>query len=241
MPSKPTDLTNKKFGRLTAISPTDERRNSSIVWDLICECGNTHKATSRTLSSGVLKSCGCIQQEKNNRNSQDITGQRFGRLTVLSRSDKINKNHNTKSDRITYWTNWECICDCGEHCIVATGNLLSGHSKSCGCLKGEFMREFVKTDEGKKQANIKDKLNYIEGTCIEFIQGKKINRNNTSGHTGIVWHKGAGKWTAEIMFKRKKYHLGLFVDIDDAIEARKMAEEKLYGEFLEWYNQEYKK
>jgi hypothetical protein len=239
MAAKARDLTNKKFGRLTALSPTEERRNSSIVWDCICDCGNHHKVTARVLFNSPYKmSCGCIQREKNAKHSKDITGQRFGKLTVVSRNLEHSKN---KTDRISWWSHWNCRCDCGNESVVATGNLTSKHTKSCGCQKGEFMKEYVKTEEGKKQANIKDKLNYVEGTCIEFIQGKAINSNNTSGHKGVVWHKKAGKWTAVIMFKRKKYYLGLFADIEDAIEARKKAENKIYGEFLDWYNTEYKK
>jgi hypothetical protein len=54
---------------------------------------------------------------------QDLTGQRFGSLTVLERDGKKTP------------TRWICKCDCGKVCSVAAGNLKSGHTKSCGCLK----------------------------------------------------------------------------------------------------------
>jgi len=52
----------------------------------------------------------------------DLTGQRFGRLRVLS--------YNTHGPRYT----WRCQCDCGSYCIVHRGDLRSGHTQSCGCL-----------------------------------------------------------------------------------------------------------
>lgn len=52
--------------------------------------------------------------------------------------------------------------------------------------------------------------------------------NNTSGRTGVWWHKGARRWAAEIMVNKKKISLGLFDSIDDASIARSAAEYK-YG------------
>ena len=46
---------------------------------------------------------------------------------------------------------------------------------------------------------------------------------------------------AEIMFKKKKYYLGRYSEKETAIKARKRAEEELFGNFLEWYHNEYKK
>jgi hypothetical protein len=56
----------------------------------------------------------------------------------------------------------------------------------------------------------------------------------------VCWDKSRGKWKADIRFRGKKYNLGRFDDINDAIEARKEAEKQLFGNFLEWY-EEYKK
>ena len=46
---------------------------------------------------------------------------------------------------------------------------------------------------------------------------------NTSGFTGVSWHKTKGKWRSHIMVNYKQIHLGLFNNIEDAIEARKEA------------------
>jgi len=63
---------------------------------------------------------------------------------------------------------------------------------------------------------------------------------NSSGYTGVYWNKRAKIWVTSITFKCKNYHLGYFSKIEDAIKTRKTAEEKIFGEFLEWYEKEYK-
>ena len=57
----------------------------------------------------------------------NLTGQRFGRLTVLTRAEN-NKRGNTQ---------WLCQCDCGEKRIVLGTELRGGRTRSCGCLRTE--------------------------------------------------------------------------------------------------------
>lgn len=55
--------------------------------------------------------------------------------------------------------------------------------------------------------------------------------NNTSGHKGVFWHKKHQKWCATVQYKRKRLWLGLFEDIDRAVNAYEKAAEKLFGDF----------
>lgn len=55
------DLKNKRFGRLTAISLSNERGNrGQYKWNCKCDCGNNHLVTGESLRSGKSKSCGCL-------------------------------------------------------------------------------------------------------------------------------------------------------------------------------------
>jgi hypothetical protein len=58
---------------------------------------------------------------------RELTGRRFGRLTVVQRIE----NHGRRSL-------WLCLCDCGKKTKVLGENLTSMHSTSCGCLKREI-------------------------------------------------------------------------------------------------------
>lgn len=59
----------------------------------------------------------------------DLTGRRFGRLTVLHRGESHISPKGTKSVR------WVCLCDCGKHTTVLGANLRHGRQVSCGCYK----------------------------------------------------------------------------------------------------------
>lgn len=58
---KPEDLTNKKFGKLTVLEITPERKNGSVVWKCQCDCGNIAYITASNLKNELTKSCGCIK------------------------------------------------------------------------------------------------------------------------------------------------------------------------------------
>ena len=64
----------------------------------------------------------------------DRTGQRYGRLAVVSRGE------NTASKNAM----WVCICDCGNESVVDSGDLSNGSTTSCGCKRIEVQQEFVK-------------------------------------------------------------------------------------------------
>lgn len=65
----------------------------------------------------------------------DLTGEKFERLTVISRAENSNSGH----------TRWLCECECGKQCIVHATSLRGGNTKSCGCLRNEVSRERVVT------------------------------------------------------------------------------------------------
>ena len=56
----------------------------------------------------------------------DLIGQRFGRLVVQDINPEITKHRKWK---------WDCLCDCGKRVAVVTDRLMSGKTKSCGCLR----------------------------------------------------------------------------------------------------------
>jgi len=137
-----------------------------------------------------------------------IVGKRFGALTVLRR---IDKDH------------YECLCDCGEKCTRSYGGLMHGGTTSC-CSCTE------------KRRSPSRKKYFVEGTHLPQIQlDKQPPKTNKSGHIGVCWDKSRGKWMANIRFQGKRYNLGRFDHIQDAIDAREAAEKEIFGDFLTWY------
>ena len=60
---------------------------------------------------------------------KDMTGQRFGRLTVIRRAGLSQHREAT----------WFCLCDCGNERIISGSSLRKGFSRSCGCLRDEIV------------------------------------------------------------------------------------------------------
>lgn len=57
------DLTGRRFGRLVAIEPSNERKCSHVVWKCLCDCGNYKYAISNNLLRGYTSSCGCLHKQ----------------------------------------------------------------------------------------------------------------------------------------------------------------------------------
>ncbi len=123
------DLTGKQFGRLMVLEKDlSQKHKANTFWICQCKCGNIKSIRSSSLLNGSSKSCGCLARELLSQHSiKDMTGQKFGKLIVVSRSDykpSIKESH----------VYWNCLCDCGNMTIVAGNNLRRGNVSSCGCM-----------------------------------------------------------------------------------------------------------
>nr|DAY71092.1 MAG TPA: PVL ORF-50-like family [Caudoviricetes sp.] len=124
------DLTGRKFGMLTVIrrdvgndyiTPSTGRK--SARWICKCLCGNIRSVPVQQLRSGHTWNCGCQSKNK----LKDLTGQKFGKLTVIGRAEDYISPRNERE------VQWRCKCDCGRECIVRGHSLRNGHTTSCGC------------------------------------------------------------------------------------------------------------
>lgn len=62
----------------------------------------------------------------------DLSGQKFGRLTVIERT----KNYKGR-------VFWKCLCECGNYCYISTKTLRNNTAKSCGCLRIDLLKQRV--------------------------------------------------------------------------------------------------
>lgn len=129
---KSIDLTGKRYGKLTVIEKTDARDSAGcIMWKCRCDCGNEKKYSTNSLNRGLVTSCGCGQIKL-----EDLTGKRFGRLTVVELDKYSPKSHGTR---------WLCKCDCGKQKTVLASCLKRGLTTSCGCFSSEQKSKRTKT------------------------------------------------------------------------------------------------
>lgn len=66
---------------------------------------------------------------------KDLTGRRFDRLTVVKRDGTY-----VSPDGLTTTPKWLCVCDCGNTSTVIGRNLITGATRSCGCLRKERLK-----------------------------------------------------------------------------------------------------
>lgn len=230
MGRKKLDLTGQRFGRLVVVRDSGEKRNGAVMWDCLCDCGNTTLVRSDYLREKRTKSCGCLRRENgkriiyrtpSHRKKIDITDNVYGRLKVISRSDKTLNGHQY----------WRCECECGAIKDISGQNLKSGRILSCGCYFSEMKKTMKKAHDWSAKNDLK------ESTRLSLLNDT-IYSDNTSGYKGVSWKKQEKKWVARIGFQGKAIHLGYFVNKQDAINARLEAEEKYFKPILEKYGVE---
>lgn len=130
--SNQTVYPGEKYGRITVVEKVGYTRGGKVLWRCKCECGRETSSTSSDLHAGHIRSCGCLRSELTSTRTTKIKpGQRYGRLVILRRVPC-----NTKQVQSC----WECQCDCGSVVRVSRRCLQSGHTKSCGCLLPEWLR-----------------------------------------------------------------------------------------------------
>lgn len=133
---------------------------------------------------------------------KNLTGMQFGNLIAIEP---------LKDQYVERCICWKCRCMlCGKEKAIPVNQLIKGVQVSCGCYRANRLQ----------QTN-----GYIEGTSLKNVFFDKVSRNNTSGHKGVF--RKRGRWAANIQYKKKTYYLGSYDRLEDAVEARKEAENRV--------------
>lgn len=176
---KRIDLTGQRFGRLTVIR-YDHSEHDGAHWLCKCDCGTEKVIAGYLLRNGATKSCGCLKSDASRaaiekaravlkaRPRNDLTGQRFGRLVVLGLADVPDRKG---------FIFWRVRCDCGTEKAVMQNNLVSGRTKSCGCLSNELrsaraerMRQAKKLKSGlTKKSAVQQKTAVEVKECAKVV------------------------------------------------------------------------
>jgi len=153
------DITGTIFGRLIAISPTDQRKNESIVWKCRCSCNKIVFVSSSSLVRGDTRSCGCIRTE-------------------LLRSGVIRRTHGQRRTPLYWvWTTMKARCfNRKNHKFPRYGG--RGITVDNKWLKFEnFYKDMAKTyKRGLQIDRINNNGNYNKLNCRWTTS--KVNNNN---------------------------------------------------------------
>lgn len=166
----------------------------------------------------LLLLCLLILKFRMVRRVYDLTGKKFGRLTVIKKSAKKVKNRNVQ---------WDCVCTCGNHVTEDGYNLRHGKTKSCGCLRNELTRERIKNNQAF-QNFMGNSKNLRNSNGVSYASIHK-SRKNQSGIVGVSYDEKQHMWFARLMYHGKWVLLKGFYSFDDAVEARRNAEKKYFN------------
>lgn len=119
----------------------DWKRKKLIAWHYIVKCKKCGKEfVSDIYNLSKAKSCGC--EHKYNK-FNNIIGEKFGKLTILSKATQEDKHNHNHFDSFGY--SW-CQCECGNIGLHRTVEIIKGKITSCGCLHKKQISQIGKNN-----------------------------------------------------------------------------------------------
>lgn len=199
-----------------------KRENNRTYFYVICPiCGNEKWIRSDTINNPKVISCGCYNSENNYKKMIDISNVKFKRLVALEPTKKRDKFNGSII--------WKCQCRCGNVVEASYHDLVSDRISSCGCKQLETRKNNM-----AKAQNVRNKYRLENTDVLALERSKKAN-------CGVSYDKVRQKYRASITFQKKVYHLGRYDSYSEALRVRKVAEENLFENFLEWYYSKFTK
>ncbi len=234
------NLIGQKFGRWTVVEEgpgyIDKGANGiKPNWYCDCDCGTKHHlVSSKNLKAGNSKSCGCLAREnisKANRkyNTYDLSG-KFGKGYDSNGNEFWFDLDDYAKIKEYYWQKFNngyfvsLYRDNGKTKTIQLHRLILR-------IQNEDWHTIVADHiNGKAYDNRKKNLRVANRS--QNCSNISLRKDNTSGVTGVYWHKGKNKWIASIHdIPGHSKELGAFTSFEEAVQARKEGEIKYYGEF----------
>lgn len=224
------DLTGQRFGRWIVLNRAEDyispKGHHVAQWHCKCDCGNHRNVLGSTLRHGKSKSCGCLQKE-----IVAKIGKSSKRHNFYDLSGEYGVGYTSKGEEFYFdLEDYNLIKDYCWH-IREDGYVGCTYENKCILFHRLLYPESIQVDHSnhKKYDNRKFNLRPCNNALNQ--RNKSIMTNNTSGITGVNWRKDRKRWEARIKANGKVVRLGYFKNFEDAIKARKIAEEKYFGEW----------
>lgn len=206
------DLVGQRFGRLVVTSECPERNGGYIAWVCQCDCGNAANVIGKNLKKGLTRSCGCLSNEKRIERSRTHGMSKTREYKIWKSIWK--RCSNPESDWYRYYAGRGItVCDRWKEFVLFYSDM--------GPCPEKFSIERLDYDGNYEPSNC-----IWAGACAQ-AQNRRMFKSNVSGVTGVTWAKDRQKWYAYIGRNNEFFRLGYFEKLEDAIAARKEAEQRL--------------
>ena len=215
--------------------------NHRTFWKCNCDCGGSKIVRGDLLNDGTISDCGCVFKHKDKSYKHNIIGQRFGMLTVINEektrypNGRIKYINGCKNDGYFLFDkeDYDKIKDYSWYKTEV--GYIRTHIDDTHSL---FMHNLIYGEKNLRDIDHINRCKYDnrKSNLREANRGDNvINREpistNKSGVTGVNFLSSCGKWNARIMKDNIEYPLGIFENFDDAVKARRIAENELFGEY----------
>jgi hypothetical protein len=229
------DITGEIFGRLKVLGQTEDyiTPGGRHMDQWLCECSCEEKNKIVVIGNNLRKnngtrSCGCLRKE--------FCSNHFKRYNQYDLSGEygIGWTNNTNQefyfdledyDKIKDYCWYELSADDGYRSLTAYITEIKKYKHMSQIIVGDYY------DHKNRNTLDNRRVNLRPADKFQNAQNHNKQRNNTSGITGVGWHKDANKWYARIRTNDKETWLGLYDNKQDAIVMRLLAEQQGRGEF----------
>lgn len=207
------DMTGFKSERLTVLERAPNKGNTTM-WLCMCECGTLKAIPGTRIRDGSTKSCGCLQKEivKNRMTKHGFTGSRFYRIWQAMHtrcSNEKDKHFNIYGGRgIT-------VSSCWDDFVKFKSDMYDSYIS--------HVQEFGESNTSIDRIDVNKGYSFENcrwSTNLEQVR----NRRSKTGYPGVQLASDKKTWIANIGINYKRIYLGSYKEIEDAIKARKEAE-----------------
>lgn len=230
-------MIGKRFGRLLVIEENGKASDGSYLYKCKCDCGNIHTANGCKLRDGSVKSCGCLQKELlAQRSKKTIKWEMIDEKTVKGTTNNLSG--------IDFYIDYEDFIKCKDICWSAQYSEKSHtyyiHGKTSYKGQCEYLHRFilglskeddVEVDHKDHDGTNNTKNNLRVGARTQNAMNMAKFSITKSGYHGVCWNKKIGKWAVEIWENKNRRYLGFYSDLNEAIKARKDAEEEYFKDW----------
>lgn len=207
------NLAGQRFGRLAVISRAENNKTGQAYWFCQCECGTVKKVRGTHLTGNQVVSCGCHAKELN--------------------------THHGKYGSPEYRAYYNMIKRCEYQKDISYQDYGGRGIRVCPAWRQSFEQFF--RDMGLRPSNrhsldrINVNGNYEPQNCRWAVvetqeRNKRVRKDSPTGVRGVVLNTRTGKYVAQIYSMGKTKRIGTFETLNEALDARQVAEKKYWGD-----------
>jgi 5-methylcytosine-specific restriction endonuclease McrA len=151
------NLENRIFTHWKVTNRAENSLQGSARWNCRCVCGLSKTIAAADLKRGTSTSCGCKGKKK------VLVNEKYNRLTVIQKLGR--NNHNKTYSKV--------MCECGNIKEIEDSSLISGSTKSCGCLKIEYRKSLIKDKNPNWNIDKKNITRENQRKYFEYAEWRK--------------------------------------------------------------------